>query len=47
MEVGAEFFVEAAGLGEAVEFLELEAEVEIHVAPISTLMESLMLLAHT
>lgn len=34
MEFGAEFFVEAAGLGEAVEFFALEIEVEIHVAPI-------------
>jgi len=34
MEFGAEVFVEAAGLGEAMEFFKLEAEVEIHVAPI-------------
>ena len=34
IEFGAEFFVEAAGLSEAMEFFELEAKVEIHVAPI-------------
>lgn len=34
MEFGAEFFFEAAGLGEAVELFKLEVEVKIHVVPI-------------